>query len=236
ILVVIFLATFIRSALGFGEALVAVPLLALLIPIETAAPLAVLVSITVAALILGQDWREVQMAGVSRLVLSTLPGIPVGLWLLIRVDEVVVKTILALVILLFSAYVLAGRAKLRLKGDRWAGAFGFMAGILGGAYGMNGPPLVLYGTFRDWSPEQFRATLQGYFLPASILGMIGYYLSGLWTREVTNLFLLTLPAVLIATLLGRSVTRRLPRERFVRWVHSALILIGLLLLGQGIWV
>ena len=48
VLAVVFLATLIRSAFGFGEALVAVPLLALLIPVEVATPLAVLFSITVA--------------------------------------------------------------------------------------------------------------------------------------------------------------------------------------------
>jgi uncharacterized protein len=48
VLAVIFLATPIRSAFGFGEALIAVPLLAFLIPVEVAAPLAVLFSITVA--------------------------------------------------------------------------------------------------------------------------------------------------------------------------------------------
>ena len=59
IVAIIFLATLIRSAFGFGEALVAVPLLAQVIPVETAAPLAVLVSITVAAIILIQDWDKV---------------------------------------------------------------------------------------------------------------------------------------------------------------------------------
>ena len=59
VLAVIGLATVIRSAFGFGEALVAVPLLALIIPVEVAAPVAVLVSVTVAGLVLVQDWREV---------------------------------------------------------------------------------------------------------------------------------------------------------------------------------
>jgi len=51
VLAVIFVATIVRSTFGFGEALVAVPLLALRIPVSVAAPLAVLVSITVAALV-----------------------------------------------------------------------------------------------------------------------------------------------------------------------------------------
>ena len=58
VLAVVFVATLVRSAFGFGEALVAVPLLALLIPVEVAVPLAVLVSVTVAAVIVAQDWRQ----------------------------------------------------------------------------------------------------------------------------------------------------------------------------------
>ena len=63
VLAVLFLATLIRSAFGFGEALVAVPLLALIIPVGVAAPLAVLVSVTVAGVILLQDWRDVHPGG-----------------------------------------------------------------------------------------------------------------------------------------------------------------------------
>src|SRR6266568_623223 len=97
VLAVIFLATLIRSAFGFGEALVAVPLLALVMPVEVAAPLAVLVSITVAAIVVVQDWRHVHLRSAGWLVLSTLFGIPLGLWLLTAVAEHVVKAILALV-------------------------------------------------------------------------------------------------------------------------------------------
>ncbi|MEO6911942.1 MAG: TSUP family transporter [Edaphobacter sp.] len=61
VLLVVFLATLIRSAFGFGEALFAVPLLALFIPLKIAAPLAVLVSITIAAVVVAQDWRKIHM-------------------------------------------------------------------------------------------------------------------------------------------------------------------------------
>src|SRR5579871_5482742 len=189
---VLFVATLIRSAFGFGEALVAVPLLALFIPVEVAVPLAVLFSITVAAVIVAQDWRQVHVRSASWLVLSTLFGIPAGVWLLTAVPERAVKAILAVVIIAFAAYCLRVRKPPALKDDRWAWAFGFGAGVLGGAYGMNGPPLVVYGTLRRWSPEHFRATLQGYFLPASCVGMAGYWAAGLWTREVTRDYLLCL--------------------------------------------
>jgi uncharacterized membrane protein YfcA len=94
VLAVIFVATLIRSAFGFGEALVAVPLLALVIPIEVAVPLAVLLSITVTGVVVVQDWRHIHVRSAGWLLLSTLFGIPVGLLVLTAVAEAVLKAVL----------------------------------------------------------------------------------------------------------------------------------------------
>jgi uncharacterized membrane protein YfcA len=235
VLAVLFLATFIRSALGFGEALVAVPLLALTLPVQTAAPLAVLVSITVAVIVVIQDWRSIHLRSAGWLVVSTLFGIPLGLLLLKTVPESIVKAILGAFIIVFALYSLTGR-KPEIPSDKLAPLFGFVAGILGGAYGMNGLPLVVYGVLRRWTPAQFRATLQGYFLIASMVGMAGYALTGLWTRTVSGYFLLSLPLALIAIFLGHAVHRRLSSARFLIWVNVGLALIGALLLKQALHV
>lgn len=234
VLAVIGLATVIRSAFGFGEALVAVPLLALMIPVEVAVPLAVLVSVTVAGLVLLQDWREVHADSAGRLIVSTMFGIPIGLLMLTTVSEPVVKAALAGVILAFAAYRLSGRGGIELEDDRLAWVFGFGAGVLGGAYGMNGPPLVAYGAMRRWSPERFRATLQGYFLPASLISMAGYWAAGLWIPAVTRYYLASLPVVLAATALGRILNRRMDGRRFLVYVHVGLVVIGGILLIQAL--
>lgn len=231
---VLFLATVIRSAFGFGEALVAVPLLALAIPVEVAAPVAVLVSITVALIVVLQDWRHIHVRSAVWLVLPTLLGIPLGLIVLKTVPELVVKAVLAVVIIAFSAWSLMPRARFELDNDRLAGLFGFAAGILGGAYGMNGPPLAMYGSLRRWPPANFRATLQGYFLPASLAGMAAYWVAGLWTPVVNRFYLLSLPGVLLGILLGRIVNRRMDARQFVLYVHVGLIGIGLVLLEQAL--
>jgi len=231
---VLFLASAIRSSLGFGEALVAVPLMALLLPVEVAAPLAVLVSITIALIVVIQDWKHVHVRSAAWLVGSTIAGIPLGLLMLKTVPETVVKVLLGLVIVGFSLHSLLGRSYRNLANDTYSWAFGFIAGILGGAYGMNGPPLVMYGSLRGWSPKQFRATLQGYFLPASLLGMLGYGLTGLWTNQVSRLFLWSLPLVVAATFLGRWLHHRLDERRFRFAVHAGLVGIGIILLAQAL--
>lgn len=212
-----FIATLIRSAFGFGEALIAVPLLAFCIPLGVATPLAVLVSITVAVIVVVQDWKKIHLASTGWLVLSSLFGIPLGLLLLTSSHQRMVKAVLAAIIMMFSAYSLTIRTPLELRRDSrfWLLACGFCAGVLGGAYGMNGPPLVVYGAMRRWSAQNFRATLQGYFLPASVIGMGGYWLAGLWTSAVTHYYLLSLPIALLGVFLGRVINNRLRGEVFL---------------------
>src|SRR6476646_9489445 len=160
VLVVIFLATVVQSTFGFGEALVAVPLLALRIPIAIAAPLAVLVSITVAGVIVAQDWRKIYFRSAGALVLATLVGIPLGLWWIARGPQYLAKALLGAMIVAFSVYSLIEKSRIHLAEDSrpWLLGCGFCAGVLGGAYGLNGPPLVIYGTMRRWSAQHCRAT------------------------------------------------------------------------------
>lgn len=235
VLAVVFAATLIRSTLGFGEALVAVPLLALRLPLSVAAPLAVLVSVAMAAVIVAQDWQHVQLRSATRLILAALPGIPLGILLLAEGNEHVVKLVLGIIIIGFSVYSLAERRALHLREDHpgWMLGCGFLSGVLGGAYGMNGPPLAVYGALRRWSPQHFRATLQGYFLVASLAGLAGYAALGIWTAEVTRYFLLSLPALVIATLIGRGVNRRMRGHSFFRLVYVGLAVIGTVLIVEA---
>jgi uncharacterized membrane protein YfcA len=212
-----------------------VPLLALRLPVLTAAPLAVLVSVLVALVVVAQDWRKIQVRSAVGLIGASLFGIPIGLLLLARVNDHVIKLILGLLIVAFSAYSLLAKTRLHLEKDHpwWLLGAGFLSGVLGGAYGMNGPPLAIYGALRRWSPQHFRATLQGYFLPASIVGLIGYIMLGLWTATVTRYFLLSLPGALIAIVIGRALNHRLSGNTFLRFVYVGLIAIGLVLVVQS---
>ena len=236
VLLVVFFATLIRSAFGFGEALFAVPLLALVIPLEIATPVAVLLSITIAAIVVIQDWRKIHLRSTGWLLAPTFAGIPLGIALLTSVHQQAIKLVLAVVILAFAAYSLLGKKPPELKSDSrpWLLGCGFVAGVLGGAYGMNGPPLVIYGAMRRWSPQHFRATLQGYFLPASVVAMAGYWLSGLWVPAVTRYYLLSLPVAIPAVFIGRAINHRLHGDSFLVWTYCALLCIGALLLALAV--
>lgn len=227
---IVVLATFAASAFGFGEALLAVPLLLLFLPAEVVAPLTILVSILLGGMIVVQDRRDVQIRQVAGLLFYSLLGTPLGILLLMFAPEGVIKRLLGAVILLFAIYSLFGTQRPVQISARWQWAFGVAAGVLGGAYGMNGPPVVLYGTLRRWTPTVFRASLQGFFLPASLVIAAGYWFAGLWSPEALWYTLYSLPGCVVAILLGRRLNQRLEPEAFHRYVYAGLVLIAALLI------
>lgn len=233
IFLVSFLATLIRSTFGFGESLVAVPLLILVIPVEVAVPLSVLMSVLIALVIVIQDHVHIQVRSAKWLIIFAVFGIPLGIALLLYGDELWLKFGLGLLIVSYSMYALIRPNGIKLKNDSkvWLFVCGFLSGIFGGAYGLNGPPLVVYGNIKRWGVQEFRATLQAYFLPASLLGVVGYALKGLVTLEVLRYFLFTVPAILPAIFLGRYLNRKLTDDTFFKYVYAGLICIGVYLVA-----
>jgi uncharacterized protein len=77
--------------------------------------------------------------------------------------------------------------------------------------------------------------LQGYFLPASLAGLWGYSVAGLWTPTVNRFYLLSLPFIVLATFLGRAINHRMNARQFVIYVHRGLMVIGVILLLQALY-
>ena len=231
---VLFIAALIASTFGFGVGLIAMPLLSMLVNIQTAASLSALVGMTVVATVLLGHWREIQFSSIWRLIVSSCAGVLLGLWLLRHMQESYMKLILGIIVIAFSCFSLLTTRRMTLRTDRLAYLFGGVSGILGGAYTIPGPPVIVYGILRRWLPEEFRVTLLGYFLPNSLLVILGYYFSGFMTSSVIHLYVYSLPAVITAVIIGNLANRSIPKEKFVKFVHVLLILLGMLLSFQAI--
>ena len=235
IYVILFVSTFIHSTLGFGQALIAMPLLAMVVELKSATPLVAFVLMTIAAVILLRNWRVVDLSAVWRLVLSSCLGIPVGLFLLKGIPEGLMKAFLGILVILFSLYNLADRYLKIIDLNRVSGSsriaylFGFVAGIVGAAYNTSGLVITIYATLRNWSPDRFRSTLQSYFVFTGILILASHGLAGLWTPYVLRFYVTALPLVLVAIFLGGKLNRFIPQGQFDGYVNVGLLLMGFLL-------
>ena len=216
--------------------MVAVPLFLWILPAKIAVPLSALLSVTVALVILLQDHRQIHLHSAKWLVIYAALGIPLGLLLLVYGSEPLIVSGLGIFLICYSVYSLRYKNKFYLEKDHKLLLFlcGFFSGVFGGAYSINGPALVIYGNLRRWPAKNFRATLQAYFLPASFLGLAGFWWKGLLDVHLFIYFAYALTGALPAIFLGRYFNGKLKGASFFDYVYTGLIIIGALLIYRGI--
>ena len=234
VLLIILVSTLVRAVFGFGHALIAMPLLAMTpIGMKTATPLIALIATILALVILVKDWRIIDLRSIWRLLAATIPGIPLrsppSQGALRKHGQDYPRPHRRR----FSLYCLFRPRLFTLRSEWAAYPFGFIAGILGGAFNSTAP-IVIYGTIRRWPPDRFRANLQGYFFPSNVIIIAGHGLGGLWTPSVGWYFLLSLPLLLLSIWIGNRLNRTIPQGRFDRYIHIILVLVGALLFIQTV--
>ena len=225
-------AGLVRATVGFGDALLAMPLLALFLPLQVASPLVGLTGLVLGTVILIEHHGAVDWRAARHLLIGAALGVPGGVLLLRVVPARPIEICLGIVLVGYGLFGLFGpRAPRDLLPGAAAGvATGLFSGVLGGAINTSGPPVVIYTAARAWPPATTRATLQGYFLPSGILIAISHGLGGLWTDRVWVAFAASVPSLGLALLLGGRLRRRLAPERFRGAVHLLLVAMGLLTL------
>ena len=224
------LAAFTQSLTGFGSALVSMAVLPGLIGIRTAAPLVTLITVTIDVVLLARYRQALNLRAIWRLVAALVLGVPLGILVLRRVEERFVLAILGVVIAGYALYALLSPRLPRLEHPAWAYGFGFIAGVLGGAYNTSGPPVVIFGNCQRWPPSEFKGNLQGFFLVNDLLVIAGHALSQNLTPLVLRDYLIVLPALIVGLFVGGRLDRRVDPALFRKIVLVLLVVMGLRLL------
>jgi len=227
---IVLLAALLQTISGFGFALLAMPLVALVIGVKEAAPLVALVGFTLYAVNLtryrrGFDWRVL-----PPLAAAAALGTPVGVWALNYLDETLIKSALGVILIAYALYSLWRPQTAPLRSTLWAWPAGFLAGVLGGAFNTPGPPVIIYGNLRQWPRDLFRSTLQALFLFSSSLVILSHVAAGNLTTATIPTYLLLVPALLLGVWAGAAIDRRISNERFRLLVLALIFATGVLLL------
>lgn len=227
---IIFVAVFVQATAGFGLALVSMPLLTAVIGLTLAAPLVAIFGMLAEAVILVRFRESFNVRAVGRLVLAALLGTAVGLYLLGVVAPAAGARLLGLVVAGYALYALLTPRLPLLAHAGWAWGFGFVAGVIGGLYNTSGPPVIIFGSCRRWSPPEFKGNLQGFFLPVGIFVLAGHVLQGNVTPDVWHYVWVAIPAMALGLGAGFMLDGRIPVPLFRRLVLLLLLIVGLRLL------
>jgi uncharacterized membrane protein YfcA len=230
IVAILCLATLFHGTLGFGTGLVAMPLLTLVLGVQDATALVAFVIVGTTIVLLRRNWRRLDRRAAIQLVISSIPGVPIGIFVLTNAPTDLIQRGLGVLLIVYALYSLLGPPLFEARHAAWAYVLGFASGVLGGAYNTNAPPVVVFGTLRRWPPDVFRATLQAYFVPLAIVVWLGHGVSGLWSQDIVVAYTVYLPFGLVALWGGHRVAGRIPAASFQRVLYIAVIALGALLL------
>lgn len=230
------IAGFVQGLAGFGFGLTAMSLWAWTLDPQLAAVLAVFGALTgqvIAALTVRRGFR---LALLLPFIAGGLLGVPLGVWLLPRLDIDTFRVVLGTLLVGWCpAMLLAPRLPRIRVGGRLADAVvGFGGGIMGGLGGFTGTLPTLWCTLRGFEKEAQRAVIQNFNLTLLAVTLGSYLATGLVMAAMLPWFAIVAPAMLLPTLIGTRVYAGISEARFRQVVLGLLTLSGLAMLTASL--
>ncbi|WMP19331.1 sulfite exporter TauE/SafE family protein [Thiothrix lacustris] len=222
---IVVLAYFIRGIAGFGSGLIAVPLLALFLPLTFVVPSILLLDFTASLVMGGLDLKRVQWQEINILIPFSLLGVIIGTQLLVNLPMTPMLLALAAFILVFAI-----RSLLNLKGEKpisrgWAVPAALTGGTVGGLFGTGGPPYVIYLNHRIHDKSLLRATFSALFFIEGAVRIVTFFIAGLlMAQTVWWSALWALPIMLGALWAGGRVHTGLTQAQMTRLIGILLLL------------
>ena len=230
---IVAVASFVYGLTGFGISLVSVSLLPFFMPPITVVPLITLYGAAFALVMTIQLRRDVLFPQLVSLLIGTALGTPVGVWVLEALPPSLLKRLIGLILMGVVVIEWYGAYPEKLSGRHWGLWAGGLAGVLGGAIGTPGPPVILYATAQGWSPRVMKAMLQAFFLVNYSVIVVNHWWAGLLTREVAWLACLYVVPSAIGVVAGIRLCDRMHQGRFRRLIFALLFVLGLAMCVRG---
>lgn len=228
-------ASFVQRTTGFGFGIFIMTMLPFLMPsYGEATTLSGILAITTSAVIVWRlrsfvVWRRLWPILLTFIIVSTM-----AIFVLTRMEDQLLRRILGVVLVLTSIYFMlfSRRIKLPTTKSVQVGA-GTLSGLMGGFFGMQGPPAVLYFIQSEPTKEHYMAMAQTYFLIGNLMMTLVRAYHGFFTRTVLVDYFYGIGGVAIGTMLGAYVFKHIPNRIFRYVVYAYIGISGIVICMQN---
>lgn len=227
-MVIVFLAAIVRGYSGFGFSLLAITALTLIFEPARVIPAIFMLEIAASIHMLPAIWREIHWRSIGFLLIGTLVGTPVGVYALANVPQAGMTMALAIFVLTATVLLWRGFALKSMPNAPATAAVGTAAGMANGAFGIGGPPVILFYFASPAGHAAGRASMIVYFMMTDIVGLGFLAREGLVTQESGLLALAFLPALAAGVWLGGRMFKTANPEHFRRIVLVILACLAVL--------
>ncbi len=228
-----FVCFFIRAATGFGSSLIATPLLAIYLPFHQVVILMLLLE-ALANIILSRIGKtDIVWPEFKSLILGSLLGLPIGIFLLVKLPQSALLIMVGVVIAAFGLQHVLGWKVVKTLSPKWAPVAGFAGGAISGAFGTGGPPYVIYLSNRELNKSQIRGTLSLIFMIQGNIRMITFLLAGIVVPGILLQALAGFTGLLLGLKVGNVVHHRMNDKELFKALGILLVLNGIMAVANG---
>ena len=231
---IVFTAAVLQSAVGFGFAVVATPLLLLVFDSRDVIQISMLLSASIALLLLPKIIKEVDAALLKRLFVGSLFGIPIGLFFFAYVSLNIIKLTVGIMVILIGAFLFFWGFKngssrpTQQSGDKTAElSVGLLSGVLTAGIGMPGIPLSIYFNIQNTEKAVVRSTTLAFFIGVYTVTVIAQMLTVKFSTGAVTSALLLAPALLAGIVVGNILHYRINQRLFQLIINIVLLYTGI---------
>ena len=231
----IFAAAVVRGYAGFGFSLLSITALSILLEPRQIIPTIFVLEVCASIHLLAITWRHVHWQALGWLVAGSLVGTPFGVYALARAPAAPLTAALASVVLIIAILLSRGFALKSMPGPLGTAGTGLVSGVLNGALGVGGPPVVIFFFSTPTGAATGRASMIAYFLFTDLLGLGWQWHDSLLNRQVLTRALLYAPALIAGVSVGNWMFARVDAARFRVWVLRLLMALAAISGGHALW-
>ena len=226
-------ASFVQRTIGFGFGIFIMTALPFLMPsYGEAVTLSGLLSLTSATIVMFKylkyvNWKRLWPIITTFVIFSTL-----AIYLLDRIEGRSMRMVLGIVLILISLYFSFFKEKIQKiirPGKGWQLGTGSVSGIMGGLFGMHGPPVVLYLTVSELDKDHYMGMIQTYAVITNITMVIVRAFAGYVTPTVGTTYMYGLTGLVVGVIAGNWAYRHIPNKLFTYVVYAYIGISGLII-------
>jgi len=214
---------------GFGGvgAPVALPVMSMGIPVETAIGVLLPVLLTIDVVNVTTHRKNADYKTILLALPGAFVGVAIGSYLIFAIPSHIVGAGVGIIAILFAIHALRKQAGPGTGLARWlAVPFGMASGFTSSLAHAGGPPIHIYLLSRGYEQLKFVATANMFMASVNVLKIGPFLATGTMNAETLRLAAWLLPAAALAAVLGYFIAKVLPKPAFKYAVNGLMIIAG----------
>ena len=221
-------AGLIQSVTGFGSGIFMMVFFPMLFPILQSSALSSSISFMLTCALTWHyrkiiDWKLTLLPGIVYIGMSSAAII-----LAPYLPTAILKKVFGVVMILLSIYFLTISGKLKIKANMVSATIcAMISGVMGGLFGIGGPPMVIYFLAALDDKEKYLATIQFFFFVTGTYNVIFRIIKGIYTVDLIPYTIIGIVAITIGKKIGLRIVDKINAETMKKLVYAFLGFAGL---------